>query len=133
MSQENVDIIRRATAAFNRRDWDGWITRFHPNAVYYEGAGYLDTPRVLRGRDQIRKCVEEYGADLDDFTADIVELLDAGDRVFCLTRWRGTGRSSGLPVESLEAIVYTVRDGLVVEGRVLPDRAQALEAVGLRD
>jgi ketosteroid isomerase-like protein len=128
-----VEVIHRANAAFNQRDWDGWRTFFHPDAVYYEGTGYLDTPSVLRGPDEMRRAVEVYWADLDGFKADIVELIDVGDKAFCLTRWSGTGKSSGLLVELLEAIVYTFRDGVVVEGRVFPTREEALEAVGLRE
>jgi len=62
-----------------------------------------------------------------------VELIDAGERVLCLTRWSGMGRDSDVPVELLEAIVFTVRDGLIVEGHVFPDRAAALEALGMAE
>jgi ketosteroid isomerase-like protein len=133
MSRENLDLIRRANAAFNAGDWDGWLALLDRDFAYYEGGSYLDTPSVVRGRDQMRSAIESFVADLDGFRADIVELIDAGDRVLCMTRWRGTGRSSGLPVELLEAIVYSVRNGLLSEGRVFPDRAEALEALELSE
>ena len=50
-----------------------------------------------------------------------------------LTEWTGVGRQSGVPLEFVEPIVWTLRDGLVVEGRVFTDRAAALEAVGLSE
>ena len=133
MPQENVEIIRRVNAAFNSGDWDGWLPLFDPGFVYYEGASYLDTPSVIRGRDQFRSAIESYGAELEGFRGDIVELINADDRVLCLTRWSGTGRSSGLRVEMLEAIVFTIRDGRIIEGRAFSDRAEALEALGLSE
>jgi ketosteroid isomerase-like protein len=133
MSQENVELIRRVNAAFNRGDWDSWLAVLDRDFVYYEGGSYLDTPSVVRGRDEMRRAIESFVADLDGFRADIVELFDAGDRVLCMTRWRGTGKSSGLPVELLEAIVYTIRNRLIIEGRVFSDRAEALEAVDLSE
>jgi ketosteroid isomerase-like protein len=132
MAQENVEIVWRINEAFNRGDWDSWSSLIDPEIVYYEGDSYLDTPPVM-GREQMREASESFIADLDGFRADIEELIDAGDRVLCMTRWRGTGRGSGLPVELLEAIVYTFRDGLLIEGRVFRDRAAALEAVGLSE
>jgi ketosteroid isomerase-like protein len=132
MSQENVEIMWRINEAFNRGDWDSWSSLIDPEIVYYEGVSYLDTPPVM-GREQMRKASESFIAELDGFRADIEELIDAGDRVLCVTRWSGTGRGSGLPVELLEAIVYMFRDGLLIEGRVFPDRAAALEAVGLSE
>ena len=32
MSQENVEIVRRMNAAFNRRDRDEILAYYHPNA-----------------------------------------------------------------------------------------------------
>jgi ketosteroid isomerase-like protein len=131
MSEDASEIVRRMNSAFNNGDRQGWLELIHVDAVYHEGSGYLDTPPVLEGREQILKAAESFAADLDGFRGDIVELVDAGDRVLCVTRWHGTGKSSGLPVETTEPIVYTVRDGVIVEGRVFPDRDAALAELGL--
>ena len=64
---------------------------------------------------------------------EIQELVDAGDKVICMQRWTGTGRGSGLSVDLEEVIVMTFEKGKIIEGRVYPDRASALEAAGLRE
>ena len=59
--------------------------------------------------------------------------MDAGDKVICVQRWTGTGRSSGLSVDLEEVIVLTFENGKIIEGRVCPDRASALEAAGVQE
>jgi ketosteroid isomerase-like protein len=33
MSQENVELVRRAIGAWNRRDLKAWLDSFHPEAA----------------------------------------------------------------------------------------------------
>ena len=59
MSQENVEIVRRAAEAFNRRDLDHWIEFFDPEIEYH------DTPDfpgggIHLGREAFRRHVESY-------------------------------------------------------------------------
>ena len=53
-------------------------------------------------------------------------------RVVSLILQRGKGRSSGLGMKMETAMVATVRDGKVIRMDNYEDRAEALEAVGLR-
>ena len=134
MSRENVGIVQGLHRAFEVGDWVTWRESIHPDVVYYEAAvAGLDTADVIRGRDQLRHTFESFGADYYDFGGSVLEMADVGDRVFCLTEWSGIGRQSGVPLEFVEAIVWTLRDRLVVEGRVFTDRRAALEAVGLSE
>jgi ketosteroid isomerase-like protein len=133
MSKENLDAIRRSNEAFNDGDLDRALDLWDPQAVYHELPGTpLDTAEVLRGLDQIRASLSAYLAEFPDFRSEIDELLDAGDKVVCLQRWTGTGRGSGLSVELEEVIVLAFENGKIVEGRVYPDRASALEAAGVQ-
>jgi ketosteroid isomerase-like protein len=110
MSEENVDALRRSNRAFNDGDLDQALELWDPQAVYYEQPGNpLDTADVLRGLDQIRASLASYLAEFPDFHSEIDELVDAGDKVVCVQRWTGTGRSSGLSVDLEEAIVFTFR------------------------
>ena len=54
------------------------------------------------------------------------------DRVVAVTRWIGTGRTSGIAVlDTVIGLVYTLRDGLVIRQESFRNRAEALKAVGL--
>jgi ketosteroid isomerase-like protein len=134
MSEENLDAVRRSNKAFNDGDLDGALEIYDPQVVYHEQPGTpLDTAEVLWGLDDVRASVMSYIAEFPDFHSEIDELLDAGDKVVCVQRWTGTGRGSGLSVELEEVIVLTFENGKVIEVRVYPDRASALEAAGLSE
>lgn len=132
MSQANLEAVWRANRALKQGDVDGALELFDPEVVYHEQPGTpLDTAPVLRGLDDIRSSLTSYIQEFADFHSKIDELVVAGDRVVCVQRWRGTGRESGAAVEVAEVLVYTFRAGRVIEGRVYPDRATALEATGI--
>ena len=134
MSEENVDALRRSNRAFNDGDLDQALELWDPQAVYYEQPGNpLDTAEVLRGLDQVRASLASYLAEFPDFHSEIDELVDAGDKLICVQRWTGTGRGSGLSVDLEEVIVLTFENGKIIEGRVYPDRASALEAAGVQE
>jgi ketosteroid isomerase-like protein len=134
MSQKNVDALRRSNKAFNAGDLDRALELWDSEVVYYEQPGTpLDTAEVLRGLDQVRASLSSYLAEFPDFQSEIDELVDAGDKVICVQRWTGTGRGSGLSVDLEEVIVLTFENDKIIEGRVYPDRASALEAAGLSE
>jgi hypothetical protein len=37
MSQKNVEIVRKATEAFNRRDRDAWLRLMYPEVEWWVG------------------------------------------------------------------------------------------------
>jgi ketosteroid isomerase-like protein len=76
--------------------------------------------------------VVQPGEHLDDFEASISECRDLGDAVIAFGRLRGQFKS-GVALETEIAWVARYRGGLLVWGRVFRTRAEALEAVGLRD
>jgi ketosteroid isomerase-like protein len=67
----------------------------------------------------------------DDLTVVVEELVDAGDdRVVAVQRMTGRAKVSGIETEIRFSVVYTVRDGKVVQGREYMDKDKALEAAG---
>ena len=67
----------------------------------------------------------------DEFSVRPEELIDAGERVVVVARWRGTAKGSGLPLDRVFAHVWTVRDGKLVRHEVFSDREVALRQAGL--
>ena len=67
------------------------------------------------------------------FEANYPDVRDLGDRVLALGTIRGTGKGSGIATEVPLAVVATFRGGLCTHLRDYGGRAQALEAVGLRE
>ena len=62
-----------------------------------------------------------------------VEWIDAGDDVVQVARQRGTPKGGGPKIEMVYAQVWTLREGKVVRMRLYSSKAEALEAVGLRE
>jgi ketosteroid isomerase-like protein len=88
---------------------------------------------VLRGIDEIRRFrdVGPWGRSLRFEPERYFDVDD--ERVLVFVRVTATGQASGAPVEVRNAHEFTIRDGLIVRFKVHRDRAEALEAVGLRE
>jgi ketosteroid isomerase-like protein len=128
MLQENVETVRRLLEACNRRDWDAMLETGDPDieVVTLMGGTY-------RGYAGWRLLVEQMAEEVSGFQFVPEDLIDVGqDRVVAVTRWVGTGRTSGIAVpDTTIGLVYTLRDGLVVRQESFRNRAEALNAVGL--
>jgi len=133
MSRENVEIVRGANEAFNAHDVDGWISFLSPDYEFVDHMGAA-AEESGRGIKTIRRQVEGWFDAFPDFRAHAKELIDAGDRVVCVTEWQGTGAGSGLPYFQPAAEVHTVRDGKITHSELgFADKAEALEAAGLQE
>jgi ketosteroid isomerase-like protein len=131
MSQENVELVRVAYAAFNRRDFDAIGEVLHPDLEWHPYLGAVEGS-IYRGRN----AVLEMWSDLDDsfggtLRVELLEVIDCGEQVVAVIEGRGTGSGSGADVRQRWAQVATIRDGAVFRVRAYPDRASALEAAGL--
>ena len=134
MSKENLEIVRRASAAFNSGDatisFDVWA----PDAELRDLANAPDQAGVVKGREAIQKVAELWGAAFDDFSADIEEYIDGDDFVICSVRWHGQGRASGASIDLHQFDVYELRGGQIVSGTLgFRTRREALEAAGLSE
>ena len=132
MSQENVEIVKRAVAAINQRDIDGYLACCTKDVQLItpiaEVAGSYDGP------DGIRRFFTDIGDAGPDFKITIEHLEAIGpDRVLALGRNTATGRASGIPTEAATGNVYDFAGGKIQRIRIFFDREQALEAAGLRE
>src|SRR5438067_998767 len=78
MSQENVEIVRDAAAAFNRGDVDTWLEYFADDIDYRAVEGALDDRGPMHGKDAVRAYVQDWLDMFDDFKVEPMELVDAG-------------------------------------------------------
>ncbi len=138
MSQENVEIVREAAAAFNRGDLDAWLEYLADDIDYRAVEGALDDHGPIHGKDALRAYVDDWIDTLDDFMDDFriepVELIEAGeDKVIAVTRSSGRAKLSGVETHLTFAALYTIRDGKIARGREYWTRDEALEAAGLKE
>ena len=69
----------------------------------------------------------------EDFSIEVLELIDADDRVVMPMLARGRPHGSEQTVEVPETQVYTVHGDKIVDVREYRTKAEAMEAVGLSE
>jgi ketosteroid isomerase-like protein len=132
VSEENVELVREAWAAFLSGDVKRALENAHPDAVAFR-APPLPDPQTYHGPEGIVQMYTDWTAQFGEFEMATGEFKDAGDRVMVEVFQRGRGRASGAVVEGRFWFVYTVADGKIVRQDVFNDRHQAFEAAGLRE
>src|SRR5215211_7673814 len=55
MSEENVENIRQAVEAFNRRDADAFVALASPNVEWEDPIFWSGVARTYRGREEVRE------------------------------------------------------------------------------
>ena len=135
MSHENVEVVRRVTAVMDAEGFEAALPLFleaaHPDVEWREDPAWPGSA-TYRGIEQVRQVILDRMATLD-FDQQTEDLIDVDDRVVVLVRWVGRGKASGAQGEISMAMVWTVREQAITMIEFFLDRAQALEAVGLRD
>jgi ketosteroid isomerase-like protein len=136
MSEENVEIVRRAFEEFSRGGWEPLMGTFwDPEIVWNMSPAGIPGLGIYRGFDELRSFFEDWFGTfpIEEWEQDVDELIDCGEQVVVLTRQRGHGSTSGAVAELEYAQVVTIRGGKIVEVDVYLDRAEALKAAGLEE
>ncbi|HWG07897.1 MAG TPA: nuclear transport factor 2 family protein [Solirubrobacteraceae bacterium] len=134
MSQENVELVRRTWTAFAAGGLDALEEFWDEEIDWRAMEGAPDDVGEIRGRQAMRRYLQDWVDTFDGITTTPTELIDLGDdRVVALLHVTGRARLSGIETELRYAVVYTLRDGKVVRGREYGDRQEALEAAGVED
>ena len=133
MSEENVEIVRRAYAALAEEGVEAMLAFTGPQFEMTTPSSLATEPDTYRGHDGVRRWFDSFSDALEGVYLEGQEFRATGDQVFVVTRLRGRGRSTGIDVEQQAFLLWTLRDGLVVRGDVFAERGPALEAAGLSE
>ncbi len=132
MSQENVEIVKRAIDAFSRGDAEAFADLTTSDLEWTTGLGAIEG-EIFRGREGVETYFGRLGTAWDEFRLLPDEFRDLGDVVLVLGRLEGRGRGGGVPIDSTVGAVWELRGGEIWRLRAYLDRAKALEAVGLSE
>jgi uncharacterized protein len=132
MSEENVEIVERAYRAFRSGGLEAAMAFFHPD-IEWADLDALPDAGSYRGLEELREAVGRFYAAWDDLSFTPEDFIDAGEAVVVAHRWRGTGKSSGTPIDTLTWNVFVLRDGKIIQRRAFQLRQEALEAAGLSE
>ena len=136
MSQENVEVVREGLDAVNRRDRAAWLALCDPELENIPPPDWPESDPI-QGREPVFDFLAVQAQDAwedADARFEYVELIDAGDdKVVGDMRGEVRGKASGASLAWRYWQVVTFRNGNVVRIEWFGDRAEALEAVGLRE
>ena len=137
MSQENVEIVRGVYDALARGDFRSTLDVYDPHVVFLQrddsNVFGTDVEGVYWGRAGLKDYMRKFLDTWSSATIEASEIMEAGDSIVAAIAMRMVGRGSGVPVEGRYFHVWTFRGGAVIRLDVLPERKQALEAVGLSE
>ena len=134
MSQENVDRLREAVEAINRRDIDGALNLSHPDIEWQTLDSFPDAG-TYHGPEGVRSFFQTWLDTFKGFRLHLEKCVPAGDQqVLATLRVSGVGAESGVSVESPEFVqLLEFRDDLLIRSRMFQTENEALEAAGLRE
>jgi len=132
MSQENVEVVRKAYEAFARAGSDAVLPFLDPELEWHD---LPDQPEaaVHHGREGFLQAMKDFTEPFAEFTVSVEELRDLGDHVLALLYVRGRGLGSGADFTQKVATLWTLRGNKAIQARTFNDPAKALEAAGLRE
>ena len=140
MSQHNVEIVRRAVAAFNEMnvlvgpdDPLPWLREFCDADVEIDLSRRWIDPDIYCGYEGFLRFRADYSDAWESARFDIEDVIDAGDRVVLFTHNSGAARS-GLRLGVRVGHILTVKAGKIVRWKYFgEDRSACLKAVGLEE
>jgi ketosteroid isomerase-like protein len=131
MSQENVEIVRAAIDALNRRDLEAALKHVDPGFEF----DFSRAVGLLRGvfkPDQMRAFWDEIFGMWEAVRFEIDEIVEAGEQVAVSSADYYRGRD-GIELTIHPCSVWTFRNGRVVHLCFYQEWHEALEAVGLAE
>jgi ketosteroid isomerase-like protein len=128
MSAENVELMRAGQKQFAETGEPAW-ENLHPDVEVHDH----DIPDAgsYRGHEGVVRWLQQWGEAWESFELGPTEFIDAGDKVVGLFTLTATGKGSGVKLERNDAIVWTLRDGKIIELDYFNNRPDALAAAGL--
>jgi uncharacterized protein len=130
MSQGNVDALRPVYDQWAEGNFGPQFDVYAPDMQWGYSSEFPESGMAVEiGQKSGR--LREFLSPWELWRCEAEEYIDAGDHVVVFTRYRGTGKESGVEVDTSGAHVWTMREGKAVRLEVFSDRRRALEAAGL--
>jgi ketosteroid isomerase-like protein len=133
VSEVNIELQRRAVAAFHARDVEAFIACLDPS-VEYHSVMTVPGGAVYHGHAGVRKYFRDF-KDVwgDEFRVEPEAFFDLGEHTLMFYSVHGLGQQSGADVAMPGAQVCRWRNGLMVYGKAYVHREDALRDLGVSE
>jgi len=133
MSQENVEVVRRSFAAYNRGLIEDALELWAPDASWdWSNSRGLD-PGVFRGHGEIREFWERFFELFPEIRLEILDLLEVEDDLLIVENVAHLRGRDGIETQARSAWLITFRDGEQTSLTLYQTKQEALEAAGLSE
>jgi ketosteroid isomerase-like protein len=134
MSEENVEIVRRGFAAFNRGEVEAFLQNWAFDAIVDWSNSRGPDARVFRGHHEIGAFLQSFTGAFEDVRMELVDdpvelepgLLIAENIAYLRGR-------DGIEVQARSTFLIRIRDGAQTSLTLYQDKQEALEAAGLQE
>ena len=133
MSQENVDVVKRAIDAYNRGDIGTYADLTTADFELFPALERTVEAGSYRGREGIEIHFGNISDTWEELHVLGDEFRDLGERVLVLGRVEGRGGGSGVQVDAPAGFVIDFRGGKMSRIRSFLDHDEALREAGLKD
>jgi len=130
MSRENAEEVARRWLGAFADDPQAFRDALHPDIVWFP---FEDNHMPSHGVEGAMRIRNHWLESWTEMRAEVEEVVGDSDSVVATTHVTGRGKTSGVVVDVRLHMHFKVRDGKVVYVYEYQDRAQALEAGGLRE
>jgi ketosteroid isomerase-like protein len=130
MSEENIEIVRKAIEAWNRRDVAAARALWRSDAEVDWSHSQGPLKGVYRGRGETESFQDEFWSTFEKGELKAHGFTQAGSDVVVPNTAHLRGRE-GIEVIARATLVFTVEHGQITRLRMFQERAEAFEAVGL--
>ncbi len=133
MSEQSVEVVKRAYAAFAEGDVPAVLGVFADDIEWHEAEG-MPYGGVHRGGEAIAQNVfGPISQDVEGFAVTPKEFMASGDTVAVVVSYTGTGKATGKPLDLSVVHVWDLQDGKAVRFRQFIDTVKYAEVVPAAD
>jgi ketosteroid isomerase-like protein len=133
MSEQSVDVVKRAYAAFAAGDVPAVLEVFADDIEWYEAEG-MPYGGVHRGGEAVVQNVfGPISQDVEDFAVTPEEYMAAGGTVAVVVSYTGTGKATGKVLNLPVVHVWDIQDGKAVRFRQFADTVRYGDVVPAAD
>jgi ketosteroid isomerase-like protein len=132
MSEENVEIVRRWIEAWNRRDLTAALAPWSFDAEIDWSRAKGPFKGVYRGHQRLETFWNEFWSTFEVVDLELHDFRQTRPYVLASNTAHMRGRD-GIEVTARSTFVFTIENGLITRQQMFQERAEGLEAVGLRE
>jgi ketosteroid isomerase-like protein len=133
MSEQSVEVVKRAYAAFAEGDVPAVLGVFADDIEWHEAEG-MPYGGVYRGGEAVLQNVfGPISQDVEGFAVTPKEFMAAGDTVAVVVSYTGTGKATGKPLDLPIVHVWDIQDGKAVRFRQFADTVKFADVVPAAD